>query len=295
VSERRRLGRGLDALIPKEGRGGAREIPVDAIMPNPQQPRRPGGSESLQELADSITAHGVIQPVIVREVAGSVPPVYELVAGERRWRATQLAGLEMIPAIVKDASPREMLELALVENLQREDLNPLEEATAYRVLAEEFNLSHEEIAQQIGRSRPAITNTMRLLHLPPAVQEHVVAGELSAGHARALLALPSTQDQVEVMRQVLDENMSVRQTETLVRELLRERLEPGEAPAPEPPSTRPARPPEVIAMEERFRETLGTRVRLKWGDRGGRLTIYFYSDEEIENLLNLLEELSSSL
>lgn len=293
MSERRRLGRGLDALIPKEGRGGAREIPVDAIMPNPQQPRRPGGSEALQELADSITAHGVIQPVVVREVPGSVPPAYELIAGERRWRATQLAGLETIPAIVKDASPREMLEIALVENLQREDLNPLEEATAYRVLAEEFNLSHEEIAQQIGRSRPAITNTMRLLHLPPAVQQHVAAGELSAGHARALLALPSTQDQVEVMRQVLDENMSVRQTELLVRELLRERLEPEEAPEPEPRPARAPRLPAVVAMEERFREALGTRCSLKWGEKGGRLTIYFYSDEEIDHLLDLLERLSS--
>jgi ParB family chromosome partitioning protein len=293
VSERRRLGRGLDALIPKEGRGGAREIPVDAIMPNPQQPRRPGGSEALQELADSITAHGVIQPVVVREVPGSVPPAYELIAGERRWRATQLAGLETIPAIVKDASPREMLEIALVENLQREDLNPLEEATAYRVLAEEFNLSHEEIAQQIGRSRPAITNTMRLLHLPPAVQQHVAAGELSAGHARALLALPSTQDQVEVMRQVLDENMSVRQTELLVRELLRERLEPEEAPEPAPRPARAPRLPAVVAMEERFREALGTRCSLKWGEKGGRLTIFFYSDEEIDHLLDLLERLSS--
>jgi ParB family chromosome partitioning protein len=295
VSERRRLGRGLDALIPKEGRGGAREIPVDAIMPNPQQPRRPGGSEALQELADSITAHGVIQPVVVREVPGSVPPAYELIAGERRWRATQLAGLETIPAIVKDASPREMLEIALVENLQREDLNPLEEATAYRVLAEEFNLSHEEIAQQIGRSRPAITNTMRLLHLPPAVQQHVAGGELSAGHARALLALPSTQDQVEVMRQVLDENMSVRQTELLVRELLRERLEPEEAPEPAPRPARAPRLPAVVAMEERFREALGTRCSLKWGEKGGRLTIYFYSDEEIDHLLDLLERLSSMI
>jgi ParB family chromosome partitioning protein len=262
---------------------------VDSIEPNPMQPRRQEESGALQELADSIAAHGVIQPIIVAEVPESVPPMYQLVAGERRWRATQLAGLETIPAIIKEVSPRQMLEMALVENLQREDLNPLEEAEAYRVLSDEFNLSHEEIAQQVGRSRPAVTNTLRLLNLPPPVLKRLAGGELSAGHARALLALPETDLQIDVMRQVLQEDLSVRQTESVVRQLLREELE---QPAPSPRAAT-ARPPEIVAMEDRFREALGTRVSLKWGDDSGQLTIHFYSNEEIESFLDLLEGLAS--
>lgn len=279
--ERRRLGRGLDALIPSSegGEGNVRTLPLERIVPNPHQPRQHQDRESLAELATSIAAHGVIQPVIVTEVPGSIPPTYQLVAGERRWRAAQMAGLTTIPALIKELSPRQVLELALVENLQREDLNPLEEAEAFRMLAEEFGLSHEDIARQVGRSRPAISNALRLLQLPPAVRERLANGEISAGHARALLALPGPQVQVETMRLVLAKALSVRQTEDLVRRLLRA--------AQRPPRTPPAQA-EISDIEARLRESLGTRVSLQRGRKGGRVTIYFYSDEELEQLVQRL-------
>jgi ParB family chromosome partitioning protein len=279
----------LDALIPTFGKGeedNVRTVPLERIVPNPNQPRQHQDQEALQELAISIAAHGIIQPVIVTEVPGSVPLTYQLVAGERRWRAAQLAGLTAIPALVKELSPRQVLELALVENLQREDLNPLEEAEAYRMLAEDFSLSHDEIAKQVGRSRPAISNALRLLLLPPQVREKVVAGELSAGHARALLALPSPQAQVATMQLVLRRALSVRQTEVLVRRMLRttQRL----------PAVAPATLAETAALEARLREALGTRVSLTRGRKGGRVTIYFYSDEELEQLVERLGGQESS-
>lgn len=281
MSERRRLGRGLDALIPTAGESeGIREIPLERIVPNPRQPRQREDPQGLQELAASIAAHGVLQPVIVTEVLDALPPTYQLVAGERRWRAARLAGLTTIPAIVKDVSPRQMVELALVENLQREDLNPLEEAEAYRVLVEEFGLNHDDVARQVGRSRPAVTNTLRLLQLPEPVRERVASGELSAGHARALLSLPTPEAQVRAMEIVLRRGLSVRQTERLVRGLLRRR-ERGVA-------TRRDEP-EIAALEARLQGLLGTRVRIQRGRKGGRLVIYFFSDEELEALLQRLE------
>lgn len=281
MSERRRLGRGLDALIPAAGESeGIREIPLERIVPNPRQPRQQEDPQGLQELAASIAAHGVLQPVIVTEVLDALPPTYQLVAGERRWRAARLAGLTTIPAIVKDVSPRQMVELALVENLQREDLNPLEEAEAYRVLVEEFGLNHDDVARQVGRSRPAVTNTLRLLQLPEPVRERVASGELSAGHARALLSLPTPEAQVKAMEIVLRRGLSVRQTERLVRGLLRRR-ERGVA-------TRRDEP-EIAALEARLQGLLGTRVRIQRGRKGGRLVIYFFSDEELEALLQRLE------
>ncbi len=280
MDTRRRLGRGLDALIPAEETAGVRQVPLDQIEPNPHQPRHREDPESLRELAASIAAHGVIQPVVLTEVPG-VPLRYRLIAGERRWRAARMAGLGTIPALIREVSSRQMLELALVENIQRQDLNPLEEAEAYRLLAEEFGLSHEEIAQQVGRSRPAVSNALRLLHLPPAVQEGVVSGELSAGHARALLALPDAETQVEAMRLVLKNGLNVRQTEALVKRLLRGRR----AGRPEASSAVRA---ELAALEERLRESLGTRVALRHGRKGGRIVIHYYSEEELEHLLQRL-------
>lgn len=283
MAEHKRLGRGLDALIPTFGKSeedNVRALPLERIVPNPHQPRQHQDNEALQELATSIAAHGVIQPVIVTEVPGSVPVSYQLVAGERRWRAAQLAGLNAIPALVKELSPRQVLELALVENLQREDLNPMEEAEAYRMLAEEFGLSHEDIAKQVGRSRPAISNALRLLLLPPQLREKVVGGELSAGHARALLALPSPQAQVATMQLVLRRALSVRQTEVLVRRMLRA--------AQHLPAFPLAAEAETAELETRLREVLGTRVTLKRGPKGGRVTIYFYSDEELDQLVQRL-------
>ena len=276
------LGKGLEALIPAapdaaEAASGVGEIPVDAIRPNPHQPRVKLRDQDLVELAASIEAHGVIQPVIVtREGDG-----YELIAGERRWRAARMAGLTSLPAIIKDAAPQEMLELALVENLQREDLNALEQATAYQQLIEQFGLTHEEVARRVGKSRAAITNTLRLLGAARPVQEALLAGKISEGHARALLALERHKAQTAALKTILRKNLSVRQTEELVRKLS------GTAPIrrrPSPPS------PETQAMESLFRDALGTRVRLAPGKQGGRLIIYYYSEEELQSIYERLAQ-----
>ncbi|MCS7283310.1 MAG: ParB/RepB/Spo0J family partition protein [Anaerolineae bacterium] len=266
------LGRGLEALIPvPEETAGVLEVPVDAIRPNPHQPRMAIHEHELVELALSIQTHGVLQPLIVtREGDG-----YQLVAGERRWRAAKLAGLATVPVILKDLAPQQVLELALVENLQRKDLNPLEEANAYRQLIEEFGLTHEEVARRVGKSRVAITNTLRLLKATDAVKEALLNGRITEGHARALLALEDPQVQVAALRTVLRQGLNVRQTEELVGRML-EHARPRRA--------APAIPPEVRALESRLQQALGTRVRLRPGRKGGRLVIYYYSDEDLEAL-----------
>jgi ParB family chromosome partitioning protein len=228
----------------------------------------------LVELAASIEAHGVIQPLIVaREADG-----YILVAGERRWRASRLAGLPSVPVIVKDVVPQQMLELALVENVQREDLNPLEEATAYRQLIEGFGLTHEQVARRVGKSRVAISNTMRLLKAAEPVQAKLIQGKISEGHARALLALEE-EAQVVALQTVLSKDLTVRQTEDLVRRL----REPAR-----PPKKRAEPTPEIKAAESRLREALGTKVRLAPGKKGGRIIIYYYSDEELNDIYDKL-------
>ncbi len=268
------LGKGLEALIPVEGEreaAGVLEVELTAIRPNPHQPRSAIRDQDLVELAASIQAHGVIQPLIVaREGDG-----YRLIAGERRWRAARLAGLPTVPVIVKDVAPHEMLELALVENLQREDLNPLEEAAAYQQLIEGFGLTHEEVARRVGKSRVAITNTLRLLKAAEPVKEALLNGKISQGHARALLSLESPELQAAALRTVLRRQLSVRQTEELVQRLLSGRQARPAAPEPAP---------EVRAVEDRLREALGTRVRLAPGKKGGRLIIYYYSEEELESI-----------
>jgi ParB family chromosome partitioning protein len=212
---RRALGRGLDALIPaSESKAGAAEIPIARVSPNPHQPRQDMDEETLAELASSIREHGVIQPLVVTQVGDE----YQLIAGERRWRAAQLAGLTTVPAIVKETTPQQMLELALVENVQRADLNPLEEAGAYRQLIDEFGLTQEEVADRVGKSRAAIANTVRLLRLPDDVKEALGAGRISEGHARALLSLPTARLQRQVMDIVEKRGFNVRQTEDLVRQ-----------------------------------------------------------------------------
>lgn len=270
------LGKGLEALIPAGGEEpGVREVPIEAIRPNPHQPRMAIHDHELVELALSIQTHGIIQPLIVTQEGDG----YQLVAGERRWRAARLAGLTTVPVIVKELAPQQMLELALVENLQRKDLNPLEEAIAYRQLIEEFGLTHEEVAQRVGRSRVAITNTLRLLKATDAVQEALLNGRITEGHARALLALEEPQAQMAALRTVLRQGLNVRQTEELVRRLL-------EARPTRPAASAPA--PEIRALEERFREALGTRVHLHPGKKGGRIVIYYYSEEELQGLYERL-------
>lgn len=266
------LGRGLEALIPAgEETTGILEVPVEDIRPNPHQPRMAIRDDELVELALSIQNHGVLQPlIVVREGDG-----YQLVAGERRWRAAKLAGLTTVPVVVKDLAPQQMLELALVENLQRKDLNPLEEAAAYRQLIEEFGLTHEEVARRVGKSRVAVTNTLRLLKATDAVKEALLNGRIGEGHARALLALEDPEAQVAALRMVMRQGLTVRQTEELVGRILQAR--------PQRPTVRSAAP-EVQALEDRFRQALGTRVHVRPGKKGGRIIIYYYSEEELEGL-----------
>ncbi len=277
------LGRGLGALIP----GGEEEQPtagsgvlmvaVDSISPNPRQPRSHLVPEELAELTASIREHGVLQPLIV--TPGEGEGRYTLIAGERRLEAARLAGLNSVPVIVREATDQQRLELAIIENVQRADLNPLEEAEAYRQLAEDFHLSHEEIAARVGKSRVTITNTLRLMKLPDAVKNALIEGKISEGHARAMLALPTTEAQSAALRTILAQDLNVRQTEELVRKMS------GEKP-PRKPS--PAPPPEITELEERLRANLGTKVILRAGRKGGTVTIYYYSEEELEALLSRL-------
>lgn len=277
---RRGLGRGLEELIPTgDGEAeGLRLVPIDAIRPNPHQPRTSMSQASLTELADSIREHGIIQPLIVtRAPDGS----YQLIAGERRWRASRLAGLEEVPVIVKEAAPQDMLALALVENIQRADLNPLEEALAFQHLVEDFGLSQGEVAQRVGKSRSAVANLMRLLSASAAVQQALLDGEITEGHGRALLGLTSDELQAAALSRVLQKQLSVRETEALVRHM-RAIEEAPAAPRREPED------PQIRALEERFCEALGTRVRLRHNKQQGRVVIYYYSDEEFQALYQRL-------
>ncbi len=277
------LGKGLDALIPgkESAPGGPRVfyLPVDAIRPNPRQPRAQMDLESLQELAQSIREHGVLQPLLVRRDEAEEGR-YLLIAGERRWRAAQIAGVRQVPVMVREVSDQQQLELALIENLQRDDLTPLETAEAYRQLHEEFGLSHEAIAQRVGKSRVAVSNTLRLLKLPEKVKAALQAGQISEGHARALLALPTAEAQTAALSTVLRQGLTVRQTEALVRRLL------GRAPRPSAP--RPLQQAELRDLEERLRQRLGTRVTLRGGRQRGSITIHYYSAEELDALLSFL-------
>ena len=276
ASSKQRLGRGLDALIPfnieeTPAREGVAEVELTSISPNPQQPRSIIRDQDLAELAASIKEHGIIQPLLVTRA----PDGYQLVAGERRLRAARLAGLSVVPVVVKDVAPRGMLELSLVENIQRSDLNPLEEAVAFRQLVDEFGLTQEQLAQRIGKSRTAITNTMRLLRAARPVQEALLEERISEGHARALLGLERTELQGAALQTVLKRDLNVRQTEELVRRLLRGKGQPRPVRAPSP---------ETRALESDFREALGTRVTLKRSGEKGRIVIHFYSDEELDAL-----------
>jgi ParB family chromosome partitioning protein len=283
VTRRTGLGRGLDALLPTPDSDATestlREVDVDAILPNPRQPRTSFGDESLHELADSIAQLGILQPLLVREPsAGS----YELVAGERRLRAARKAGLARVPVLLVSADDRGSMERALVENLHREDLNPVEEAEAYRALLEESGGTHEEIAHRLGRSRVAITNALRLLELPVEIQRFLVEGRLSAGHGRALLGLQGNPFQQRLAKRAAQEGLSVRETEDLVRKYGsmtatgRSRRSDGERPAA------------VTEAQRRLTEALQTRVRVDMGARKGKIVVDFVSLEELDRLMVLL-------
>lgn len=272
------LGRGLDAIIPAptEPKSGTEMVPIDSIIPNPRQPRSIMAEDGLNELAESIRQHGILQPLIVTNEGENL---YVLIAGERRWRAARIAGLDSVPVILREANDRDRLELALIENVQRADLMPLETAEAYRQLAEEFNLTHDEIALRVGKSRVAVTNTLRLLKLPEVVQNAILSGDITEGHARALLALGTSQSQMAVLQTIIRNDLSVRQTEELVKKYGGEKA---------PPRPKPDVPVELKEIENRLREHLGTRVTVNHGKKGGSLVIYYYSNEELNSVLDTI-------
>ena len=281
MPQRSGLGRGLGALIPGGGNAltenGVMLVSVDLVFPNPRQPRSMMHPEELQDLTASIREHGVLQPLIV--TPGDMQGRYILIAGERRLQAARLAGLAAVPVLVRQATDQQRLELAIIENVQRSDLSALEEAEAYRQLAEDFDLPQEAIAARVGKSRVAVTNTLRLLKLPDAVKNALIEGRVSEGHARALLALPTPEAQAAALRTVIALELNVRQTEELVRKLSGEKT---------PRKPKPAAVPEVAELEERLRTSLGTKVTLRSGRKGGTLTIHYYSDEELEALMGRL-------
>lgn len=264
---------------------GVLQLPLDQISPNPQQPRTHFDPEALAELADSIRAHGILQPLIVTTNPNH-PAAFWLIAGERRWRAAALADLETVPVIIREASPLQLVEWALVENLQRADLSPLEEAHAYQTLIDAFTLTQAEIGERVGKSRAAVANTLRLLHLPREVQEALMDGRITAGHARALLALPDADLMRMALEQILSRGLSVRQTEELVKQLAVQVSKPtAETPQPKPAGD----DSQLAHMENHFRSILGTRVNLSRNrDGSGRLIVHFYSDEELAQIYQLI-------
>jgi len=283
MARRPGLGKGLNALIPESEDSkngsmiptdqGIMKIPITQIQPNPQQPRSQIDTEALEELAVSIREHGIIQPLIVSKAGDQK---YTLIAGERRWRAAEKAGLTMVPVIERSVSEQGQLEIALIENLQRADLTPLEMAEAYRTLSENFSLTHEQIADRVGKSRTSVTNTLRLLNLPDQVKKALTEDLISEGHARALLSLATPNSQRAALSTILNLGLNVRQTETLVKKLN------GEKPPSKP---KPAPSPEVQELEGRLRSFFGTKVNLNESKNGGNLVIYYYSDEELNNIL----------
>ncbi len=275
------LGRGLASLIPTapSSVSGSREVPVASIKPNPDQPRRAFDPEELRSLADSIAAHGVVQPVVVVEDGDE----YALIAGERRWRASMQLGFETIPAVVRTANEQERLELALVENIQRSDLNALEEAKAYRHLIDDFGLTQERVAERVGRSRPAVANTLRILDTAPLVQQAVADGTITGGHAKALASLENHSRQEVVLASVVSRSLSVRQTEGLVAA---SHQNEGEDASPRRQSRDVD--PDIQHMEAQMREALGTKVTIASGRKGGRITITWYDDEDLGRLVDRL-------
>ena len=274
MNKQRGLGRGLDALLSAmpERDETLLELPIDRIAPNPLQPRKSFDAVALDGLARSVKSSGVIQPVVVRRAGDG----YQLVAGERRWRAAGLAGLERIPAIVREATDVESLELALVENLLREDLNPLEEADAYQRLIAEFGWTQEELGDRVGRDRSSVANTLRLLKLPAVIQDDLRAGRLTMGHARALLALSTPAEQLRLREEILAHSWSVRATEQTVQ-VRRVRTPVGRR-----------RSVELAALEESLQRALMTRVRITGTDRRGRIEIAYANAEELERITELL-------
>jgi ParB family chromosome partitioning protein len=280
LSARQALGKGLGALIPEKGtpEGAARKAPtvcgIEEVRPNPFQPRKTFADEQLQELVDSIREKGILQPLVVRRKGDR----FELIAGERRWRAAQRADMKEVPILVKDVSESEMLELSLIENIQREDLNPIEEAEAYKGLMDQFHLTQEEISRRVGKDRTTIANTIRLLKLPPEAKQSLSEGKISMGHARAFLSLEGAERQKSLLKRILLGGLSVRQTENLVKRL----------------RTRPFSPPRKTDSEwsplvEELQRALGTKVKILGQKKRGKIEIEYYSPEELDRIVDLLK------
>jgi ParB family chromosome partitioning protein len=279
------LGRGLEALIPSlestlpAAQASTTSVPIESITPNPRQPRSTIDPDELQVLADSIRTHGIIQPIVVKP--GELPERYVLIAGERRWRAAALADLNQVPVVVMDVSLQAQLELALVENVIRSDLSPLEEAVAYRQLIDEFGLTQADVADRVGRSRVSVTNTLRLLMLPDRAKESLERGDITEGHARALLGLPSAVEQIAMLETVLERGWSVRETENAVRSWVERQGSPKAS------TQAPRLRTEQVDFEQRLRRALATNVSINRSDRGsGSIRIDFSSDEQLAELLD---------
>lgn len=273
------LGKGLGALLGTDEpvSRGVTEVRITDIEPNANQPRKSFDDEKLAALAESIKQHGVVQPLIVQQDGDS----YRIVAGERRWRAARRAGLETVPVIVRDLSDRQVMEVALIENLQREDLNPIEEAEAYEKLISEYGMTQEEVASVVGKSRPAITNSIRLLSLDDEIKSRLISGEISSGHARALLSLDDKDLRRKAMQEIIEKGLSVRETERLIKVLS----------TPKKQKARKVPDAEYQALEERFREVFGTKVRIMNSKKSGKILIEYYSLEELDRIINLVESI----
>ena len=283
------LGRGLDALLGDSAlhtrEGGSVNLPISQVEPGLNQPRKHFDEEALAELADSIRQHGVLQPLLVRRLASGY---YQIIAGERRWRAAKMAGLYEVPAVILEADDRKVMEIGLIENLQREDLNPIEEAAGYRCLIQDYGLTQEEAAQRVGKSRPALANAMRLLALPQEVQWLIEQGNLSAGHGRALLSLSGAAEQIALAEQIMHKTLSVRETEELIRRTLREAEKPAQ-------QIQRGNPMDLYVRdaEKQLSTRLGRKVSIQQGKKKGKLTLEYYDQQDLNRLMQALQTLET--
>jgi len=272
------LGKGLGALIINDENEdtGLKELKLNEIEPNMNQPRKNFDDEKLQQLAESIKQHGIVQPIIVKKES----EIYRIVAGERRWRAARLAGLNTVPVIIRELSNKQLMEIALIENLQREDLNPVEEAEAYDRLIKDYGMTQEEISKTVGKSRPAIANSIRLLSLNDRIKDYLISGDLSSGHARALIVIEDKEQQLEAAEEIISRSLNVRETEKLVKQYLNKKIRK---------KAEKVFKEELMEIEERFKNFFGTKVRLISGKNKGKIMIEYYSNEELDRIIELID------